>query len=123
MGTKVGFWVGTYIAIEEAIDRARGGRADFLSSVIAGMSVAGGFSLWSKCPLPGILRAEQTELTASDRFPLVTAARTAKIGLLSGLAFGLAQDALALAKGQRPFYVDMLFGKEHSQREQPVDRA
>lgn len=70
MGTKVGFWVGTYIAIEEAIDRARGGRADFLSSVISGMSVAGGFSLWSRCPLPGILRAEQTELTRFRSLPL-----------------------------------------------------
>ena len=46
----------------------------------------------------------------SDRFPLVTAARTAKIGLLSGLAFGLAQDALGLAKGRRPFYIDFLTG-------------
>ncbi|MCJ1246917.1 hypothetical protein MMC30_004128 [Trapelia coarctata] len=98
MGTKVGFWVGSYFAIEEAIDQVRGGRADFLSSVVAGMSVAGGFSAW-------------------NRFPLATAARTAKIGLLSGLAFGLAQDALGLAKGQRPFYVDFLFGKKQRQGE------
>jgi len=63
MGTKVGFWVGSYFAIEEAIDRARGGRTDFLSSVVAGMSVAGGFSAWSMCPMPGPVRAEQLELT------------------------------------------------------------
>lgn len=49
MGTKVGFWVGSYFVIEEAIDQVRGGRSDFLSSVVAGMSVAGGFSAWSKC--------------------------------------------------------------------------
>ena len=46
MGGKVGFWVGGFFAVEEAIDRVRGGRADFLSTVVAGLSVAGGFSAW-----------------------------------------------------------------------------
>ena len=50
MGSKVGFWVGSYFAIEEAIDQVRGGRSDFLSSVVAGLSIAGGFSLWSNIP-------------------------------------------------------------------------
>ncbi|MCJ1382934.1 hypothetical protein MMC17_006047 [Xylographa soralifera] len=93
MGGKVGFWVGGFFAVEEAIDRVRGGRVDFLSTVVAGLSVAGGFSAW-------------------HRFPLITAARTAKIGLLSGLAFGLSQDALGLAKGRRPFYVDFILGSQ-----------
>ena len=47
MGSKVGFWVGSFFTIEEAIDQVRGGRADFFSSVVAGLSVAGGFSAWS----------------------------------------------------------------------------
>ncbi|MCJ1257748.1 hypothetical protein MMC24_005574 [Lignoscripta atroalba] len=91
MGTKVGFWVGGFFTVEEAIDRARGGRKDFLSTVVAGLSVAGGFSAW-------------------NQFPLITAARTAKVGLISGLAFGLIQDILSLAKGRRLFYVDFLLG-------------
>lgn len=48
MGSKVGLWVGGFFAVEEAIDRARGGNPDFLSTVVAGLSAAGGFSAWSK---------------------------------------------------------------------------
>ena len=47
----------------------------------------------------------------TDRFPMVTAARTAKMGLLAGLGFGLAQDALSLAKGKRLGYVDYVLGR------------
>lgn len=43
-----------------------------------------------------------------DRFPLITAARTAKVGLYTGLALGLIQDALGLARGRRVGYVDFL---------------
>ena len=55
MGTKVGFWVGGFFTVEEAIDRARGGRKDFLSTVVAGLSVAGGFSAWSKSSGIGVI--------------------------------------------------------------------
>lgn len=48
MGGKIGFWVGTFFTVEEAIDRVRGGRRDFLSTVVAGLGVAGGFSAWRK---------------------------------------------------------------------------
>ncbi|KAI9821094.1 MAG: hypothetical protein M1827_003828 [Pycnora praestabilis] len=91
MGGKVGFWVGAFFTMEEALDQARGDRKDFLSTVLAGLSVAGGFSLW-------------------NRFPLITAARTAKSGLAFGLAFGLAQDVISLARGRRLAYVDFLLG-------------
>ena len=47
-------------------------------------------------------------LTVIDRFPITTAARTAKTGLAIGLAYGLAQDAVAAAKGRRLGYVDFL---------------
>ena len=46
-----------------------------------------------------------------DRFPWPTAARTAKSGLKGGLAFGLAQDALGLARGRRLGYVDFILGR------------
>ena len=46
MGGKVAFWAGSFLAIEEAVDGWRGAR-DFVSTVIAGLSVAGGFSAWS----------------------------------------------------------------------------
>lgn len=46
MGGKVWVWAATFLAIEETVDRWRGDR-DFLSTVVAGLSVAGGFSAWS----------------------------------------------------------------------------
>ena len=46
----------------------------------------------------------------TDRFPMATAARTAKTGLAIGLAYGLAQDAVGAMRGRRPGYVDFLFG-------------
>jgi hypothetical protein len=59
MGLRVGWWVGMFVVIEEAVDRLRYGSGrggDFLSTVVAGLGVAGGFSAWSKCliflPLP-----------------------------------------------------------------------
>jgi hypothetical protein len=75
---------------------------DFMSTVIAAMGTAGGFSAW-------------------NRFPIQTAARTATIGLKFGLAFGLLQDALSVARGRRVGYVDFvrrrLFGaREESQK-------
>lgn len=48
MGGKVSFWVGGFFMVEEAVDDLRGGRRDFLSTLVAGLSVAGGFSAWSK---------------------------------------------------------------------------
>lgn len=67
MGLKVGFWVTVVFGMEEAVDRARFaarrrwlavrgreeegevvGSRDFLSTVLAGLGTAGGFSAWSK---------------------------------------------------------------------------
>ncbi|KAG9232941.1 hypothetical protein BJ875DRAFT_362642, partial [Amylocarpus encephaloides] len=91
MGAKVGFWTASFFSIEEMFDRYRG-KKDCVNTVIASLSVAGGFSLW-------------------NRFPLTTAARTAKSALIVGLAYGLAQDALGAAKGRRPAYVDFVLGR------------
>ena len=43
--------------------------------------------------------------------PLNTAARTIRTGLYGGLGFGLAQDALGLARGRRLGYIDFLLGR------------
>ncbi len=48
MGGKVSVWVGGFFVVEEAVDRLRGGRRDFFSTIVAGLGMAGGFSLWSK---------------------------------------------------------------------------
>ncbi|OWP04805.1 hypothetical protein B2J93_4087 [Marssonina coronariae] len=41
-------------------------------------------------------------LTTTDRFPITTAARTAKTGLAIGLAYGLAQDTVGALRGRYP---------------------
>jgi hypothetical protein len=46
MGTKISFWTAGFFSIEEMFDRYRG-RRDCFNTIIASLSVAGGFSLWS----------------------------------------------------------------------------
>ncbi|KXT09905.1 hypothetical protein AC579_9491 [Pseudocercospora musae] len=128
---RFGAWTGLYFVLEEGVDRgraagarawrkfwggewAKGGREmrmaaiedladvedavqeeavkgnrDCLSSMFAGLGTAGMFSAW-------------------NRFPLPTAARTAKMGAKAGLAFGLLQDAVGLMKGRRVGYVELV---------------
>lgn len=47
MGLKVAFWAGGFFVVEEAVDRLRG-RRDFVSTLVAGLGIAGGFCTWSK---------------------------------------------------------------------------
>lgn len=47
MGPKIAFWGGGFFLVEEAVDRLRGTK-DFLSTLIAGLSISGWFSAWSK---------------------------------------------------------------------------
>ena len=47
MGSRIAFWGGGFFLVEEAVDRLRG-RKDFLSTLVAGLSVSGGFSAWSR---------------------------------------------------------------------------
>lgn len=49
MGTKVSIWTAGFFSIEEMFDRYRGTK-DFINTVIASLSVAGAFSLWSIAP-------------------------------------------------------------------------
>jgi hypothetical protein len=46
MGAKISFWTAGAFSIEEMFDRYRGTK-DFVNTVLASLSVAGGFSLWS----------------------------------------------------------------------------
>lgn len=128
---KYTVWVGMYFVLEEGVDRGRAagwrvwGRVrggeykkgssleqalaeeqeeiaderqvlmnrDCFSSMLAGLGTAGMFSAW-------------------NRFPLPTAARTAKMGARAGLLFGLLQDSISLIKGRRVGYVEFI--KRHT---------
>ncbi|KAK4627146.1 hypothetical protein CLAFUW4_03927 [Fulvia fulva] len=135
---KYAVWVGCYFVLEEGVDRGRAagvrmwrrvfregefksgmrmatagdvvnddllegsygkeearvaGNRDCLSSMLAGLGTAGIFSAW-------------------NRFPLPTAARTAKMGAKAGLAFGVLQDMVSLMRGRRVGYVE--FVKRHT---------
>lgn len=106
-GFYLAFWTSIFFIVEESMDVFRGtwraGRSltemegvseldikhvetgveksrDFLSSTVAGMATGGLWSAWNK-------------------FPVTTAARTIRIGLVAGLGYGLAQDALTWARG------------------------
>ena len=47
----------------------------------------------------------------------MTATQIAKIGLYGGLALGLTQDALGLARGRRVGYIDFLLGKKRQEND------
>jgi hypothetical protein len=112
MGAKVSLWTAAFFYIEDCWDEIRG-KKDFLNTVVASLSVAGGFSLWS---LSARMQIWILLIVVADRFPMVAAARTAKTGLAIGLAFGLAQDAVGALRGRRPGYVDFILrgGKRKS---------
>ncbi|KAI0451974.1 hypothetical protein F5B21DRAFT_358865 [Xylaria acuta] len=95
-GLKEGFKVGARLGVlstamfcaENLFDVYRGGQ-DFVSTVMASLAVAGGFSLW-------------------NRFSAAETARTAKKGLIFGLVFGGIQDVISLAKGRPVGYISFL---------------
>ena len=46
MGAKVSFWAGSLFVVEEIVDQLRHNK-DFVSTALAGLSIAGAFSAWS----------------------------------------------------------------------------
>ncbi|KAJ5933920.1 hypothetical protein N7454_006249 [Penicillium verhagenii] len=98
MGAKLGVGALAFSLFEETVDYARHDERDFLSTVTAGLSFSGIYSLLA-------------------RHDVYTAARTAKFGLKLSLTYGLLQDVLESAKGNRPKYLDFFFGKRNSRRE------
>ncbi|KAJ5774300.1 hypothetical protein N7457_009196 [Penicillium paradoxum] len=98
MGAKLGAGALAFCLFEETVDYARHEERDFLSTVIAGLSFSGVYSLLA-------------------RHDVYTAARTAKLGLKLSLTYGLLQDALETLKGNRPAYVDFVLGNRRSKAE------
>ncbi|PLB45634.1 hypothetical protein P170DRAFT_478587 [Aspergillus steynii IBT 23096] len=90
MGAKLGAGALAFGFFEETVDKARNDR-DFLSTVTAGLTFSGIYSVLA-------------------RHDVYTAARTAKFGLKFGLAYGLLQDLLETLKGKQPKYVDFILG-------------
>ena len=64
-----------------SVEKGVQGSRDFMSSMVAGMVTGGLWSAWNK-------------------FNVVTAARTIRLGLFAGLGYGVAQDALAWTRGK-----------------------
>ncbi|KAL4763970.1 uncharacterized protein BDW70DRAFT_123098 [Aspergillus foveolatus] len=95
-GMKMGFKLGTgalaFCLFEETVDYARHDQRDFISTVTAGLSFSGIYSLLA-------------------RHDVYTAARTTKLGLKLSLVYGLMQDALESLKGNRPAYIDFILGR------------
>ncbi|KAI6249020.1 hypothetical protein HI914_02779 [Erysiphe necator] len=88
MGLRLSTWTAAFFIVENIFDRWRGEK-DFLNTIGGGLAVAGGFSWWNSMPAP-------------------TAARTAKLSLVVGLAYGLAQDVISLARGRELSYVNFI---------------
>ena len=123
MGARVGFWTGTFLVIESSLDKWRETK-DFISSSIAGFSVASAFSLTSKSSERSkAIWVDLTHIT-TDQFPLMTAVRTLKSGLYGGILYGLVQDVLGLARGRQLRYVDLIVdfvgGHNHHQDQEPT---
>ncbi|KAJ5888199.1 hypothetical protein N7495_008240 [Penicillium taxi] len=101
-GVKMGFKLGAgalaFSLFEETVDYARHENRDFLSTVIAGLSFSGIYSLLS-------------------RHDVYTAARTAKLGLKLSLVYGLLQDGLETMKGNHPAYLDFVMGSRTQKNE------
>ncbi|KAI9728312.1 MAG: hypothetical protein M1834_007716 [Cirrosporium novae-zelandiae] len=88
-GMRLAPWAAGFFIVEEVVDNGRGGNRDVLSTVIAGLTNAGGYSLWNKLPVSA-------------------AALTAKKALVLSIAFGFAQDGIATLKGYAPSYLNFL---------------
>ena len=51
LGSKIALWTGAFFFFEEAVDDIRGSK-DFLSTMVAGLGIAGLFSAFRECCLP-----------------------------------------------------------------------
>ncbi|EFE32863.1 uncharacterized protein ARB_00321 [Trichophyton benhamiae CBS 112371] len=98
LGMKVGIGAVAFCIFEETVDHARENR-DFLSTVTAGLSFSGVYSLL----------AANSAIAHVARHDVYTAARTAKVGLKLSLAYGLLQDLFASFRGSRPQYIQFIF--------------
>lgn len=123
MGSKLGAGALAFCLFEETVDYARHDERDFLSTVTAGLSCSGIYSLLGKNRIGESfyevqLSRQTPNLTMLDlaRHDVYTAARTAKLGLKMSLVYGLLQDGLETMKGNRPAYIDFIMGNRRSKR-------
>ncbi|KAI2201553.1 hypothetical protein LOZ16_006135 [Ophidiomyces ophidiicola] len=94
LGTKLSVGVLGFSLLENIVDQARPGNRDFLSTVTAGLTFSGIYSLIA-------------------RHDVYTAARISKLGLKFSLVYGLGQDLLALGQGRKPGYIAWIYkGKD-----------
>lgn len=114
MGLKIGSAALAFCLFEETVDNVRGDRRDFLSTVTAGLSLSGIYSLLGKLSALPDRRAIADEVYLA-RHDVYTAARTARFGLKFGLAYGLLQDGFQSLKGNRPHYVEFLMGNRRAE--------
>ncbi|KAI1102484.1 hypothetical protein F4804DRAFT_343194 [Jackrogersella minutella] len=88
VGARLGVLSTAMFCAENLFDVYRGTK-DLFSTVMASLAVAGGFSVW-------------------NRFSAAETARTARKGLKFGLAYGVVQDLLSIAKGRPIGYVEFI---------------
>lgn len=88
MGAKVCFWTTTMFGIEHMFDMSRG-QKDLFNTVLACVTVAGGFSVW-------------------NRFSLPMAARTTKTALVVGFVYGGLQDLSSAVRGRPIGYAEFI---------------
>lgn len=86
----------------------------------AGKEGGGGCHCWKFWGDHGTGKKDVLTRIHTDRFPIATAARTAKTGLAIGLVYGLAQDAVGAMRGRRPGYVDFLLGRGRGGKKEDI---
>lgn len=123
MGAKVCFWTTTMFGIEHMFDMSRG-QKDLFNTVLACVTVAGGFSVWSASFPPqvsklgwlpyrrvGHHRCPSRLMFLScvpDRFSLPMAARTTKTALVVGFVYGGLQDLSSAVRGRPIGYAEFI---------------
>lgn len=80
-GRTLGEMEGVHELDISRVDRGIEGQRDFVSSAVAGMVVGGIWSAW-------------------NLFPMVTAARTIRLGVLAGLGYGVGNGAKPYSRGE-----------------------
>lgn len=120
MGLRLGLWTGTFLYMEEAVDRLRGAvlrqwvgfkEQRGLERELGLEKLENLRGVWVQRDfLSTTIAALGTSGAFSlwNRMPINTAARTATIALKAGLAFGLVQDALSVIKERRVGYVEYI---------------
>lgn len=84
--------------VEEAVDRIRGGKRDFASTVVAGLSIAGGFCAWSRS-IRTSLTVEWPEVDAYRRVSPRHCLTYSQDRTLQRLGFRASPGCLELSKG------------------------